>query len=77
MTDVDKLREMRALLNLYDNAITKQRNLLDQANDGTFKYAQVEDKVLQGLVRGELKLLEMQKNELEISLEKLEKKSDE
>lgn len=70
----DKLREVRALLNLYDNAISKQRNLLNQANNGILRYTQIDDKILIALIKGDLKLLQDKKCDLEANVEELERK---
>lgn len=72
----DKIRELTALLNLYDNAIEKQKTLIRKISKGLVKYTQVSDNVLSALAQGELKLLERKKSELEESIDEFKSAKD-
>lgn len=60
-TESEKLRELSLLLCYYDQAIHKQKTLINQIESGELRFAQVSDKVLYALARGDLKLLKRRK----------------
>lgn len=60
----NKVTETTQLLNLYENAITKQQTLLDKTVKGKFKSTQLSDGVLKALVLGDLNMLKENKEKL-------------
>lgn len=60
-TKLDDLRETQQLLDLYDTAIDRQEQKLDKFKRGKFKSAQVDDEILYALIKGDLKLLQANK----------------
>lgn len=67
----DKRRELEHLVQLYDTALARQKNLLDKFNKGKFKSTQISDEQLQALILGDLKLLEKARKEFGNDLENI------
>lgn len=70
-SNFDKRRDLINLLGLYDTAITRHKVLLDKTIKGKFKSTQVSDEILYALVKGDLKLMEDTREQLQKDLQKI------
>lgn len=75
MTDSqEKIDSLQRILHLYDLAVAKQERLLDKTRRGKYRLAQLSDRVLYALIKGDLKRLKTKKAEIELEINNFDNK---